>query len=150
MPKKKKVRPIPKGYRSLTPSLNLDDSRLFMEFCKKVFGASVRGGVMTGPDGKVMHAEMEIGDSLLMLSDVMDGSPRLANLMLYVENVDKTFKKALKAGAKVLMPLENQFWGDRFGKIEDPFGNHWSIASRVEDVSPKEMKRRVASMKPPE
>jgi PhnB protein len=149
MAKKKKVRPIPKGYRSLTPTLALADSRLFIEFCKKVFGASLRGGVMTGPDDKVMHAELEIGDSLLMLSDAMDGKPRLGSLMLYVENVDKTFKKAMKHGAKVLMPVEDQFWGDRFGKVEDPFGNHWSIASRIENVTAKEMKKRMANMAPP-
>jgi PhnB protein len=149
MPKKKKVRPIPKGYRSITPSLNLEDTRRFMEFCKKAFGASPRGGIMTGPDGRVLHSEMEIGDSLLMMSDVTGEPPRPAGLMLYVENVDKVFKKALKAGAKVLMPIEDQFWGDRFGKLEDPFGNHWSIATRVENVSAKEMKRRMQGMKPP-
>lgn len=147
---KKKVRPIPKGYRSLTPSLSLDDSRAFIEFCKKVFGGSLRGGIMEGPDGKVMHCELEIGDSLLMLSDTQGEPPRPGNLVHYVKDVDKTFKKALKAGATILMPVENQFWGDRFGRLEDPFGNRWGIATHVEDVSAKEMKKRMASMKPPE
>jgi PhnB protein len=150
MSKKKKVRPIPKGYRSLTPTLSLEDSRVFMAFCKKAFGAGLRGGIMTGPDGKVMHAELEIGDSVLMVSDTFGGDPaRPGNLMLYVEDADKTFKKAVKAGAKVLMPLEDQFWGDRFGRVIDPFGNYWSIATHVENVSPKEMKKRMAGMKPP-
>jgi PhnB protein len=147
--KKKKVRPIPKGYSTLTPTLSLEDSRVFMAFCKKAFGASLRGGIMTGPDGKVMHAELEIGDSVLMVSDAMGEPPRPGNLMVYAEDADKTFKKAVKAGATVLMPLEDQFWGDRFGRVVDPFGNYWSIASRVENVSPKEMKKRMAGMKPP-
>lgn len=147
---KKKVRPIPRGYRSLTPSFTLEDSRAFVDFVKKVFGASLRGGIMEGPDGKVMHCEVEIGDSVLMLSDAQGEDPRPGNLMHYVKDVDKTFKKAVKAGAKVLMPVENQFWGDRFGRIEDPFGNQWAIATHVEDVSAKEMKKRMASMKPSE
>lgn len=149
MAKKKKVRPIPKGYRSLTATLSLEDSRVFMAFCKKAFGASLRGGIMAGPDGKVMHAELEIGDSVLMVSDTFGEPARPGSLMLYVEDADKTFKKAVKAGAKVLMPLEDQFWGDRFGRVTDPFGNYWSIASRVENVSDKEMKKRMAGMKPP-
>jgi uncharacterized glyoxalase superfamily protein PhnB len=120
-----------------------------MAFSKKAFGASLRGGIMTGPDNKVMHAELEIGDSVLMLSDAQGEPERPGNLMLYVEDADKTFKKALKAGAKVLMPLADQFWGDRFGRLEDPFGNYWSVATHVEDISPKEMKKRMAGMKPP-
>ncbi len=145
---KKKVRPIPKGYRSVTPSLNLPDARAFVAFCKKAFGASLRGGIAEGHDGKVMHAELQVGDSLLILSDSVREPARPTNLFLYVEKVDKTFKKAVKAGATVLMPVENQFWGDRFGRIEDPFGNRWSIATHVEDVTPKEMKKRMAALKP--
>jgi PhnB protein len=147
--KNKKVRAIPKGYRSLTPTLSLEDARVFIAFCKKAFGASLRGGIMTGPGGKVMHAELEIGDSVLMVSDTMDEPARPGNLMVYTEDADKMFKKALKAGATVLMPLEDQFWGDRFGRVVDPFGNYWSIATHVEDVSPKDMKKRMAGMTPP-
>jgi PhnB protein len=147
--KNKKVRAIPKGYRSLTPTLSLEDARAFIAFCKKAFGASLRGGLMTGQGGKVMHAELEIGDSVLMVSDTMGEPARPGNLMVYTEDADKMFKKALKAGATVLMPLEDQFWGDRFGRVVDPFGNYWSIATHVEDVSPKDMKKRMAGMKPP-
>jgi PhnB protein len=149
MAKKKKVRPIPKGYRSVTSSLNLPDSREFVAFCKKVFRATLRGDYILGPEGKVLHGEILIGDSVVMVSDADREPARPANLFVYVEKVDKTFAKAVKAGAKVLMPLETQFWGDRMGRLEDPFGNRWAIATHVEDVSPKELKKRMAGMKPP-
>ncbi len=147
--KKKKVRPIPKGYRSVTPALTLDDTRSFVAFCKKAFGASLRGDLVPGPDGKIMHGELMIGDTMLMVSDSVREAARPSNFFLYVEKVDKVFGKAVKAGAKVLMPVETQFWGDRWGRLEDPFGNRWSIATRVEDVSPKELKKRQANLKPP-
>jgi PhnB protein len=97
----------------------------------------------------VLHGEILIGDSVVMVSDADREPARPANLFVYVEKVDKTFAKAVKAGAKVLMPLETQFWGDRMGRLEDPFGNRWAIATHVEDVSPKELKKRMAGMKPP-
>ena len=150
MAKKKKVRPIPKGYRSVTASLNLADSREFVAFCKQAFRATLRGDYILGPEGKVLHGEILIGDSVVMVSDADREPARPVNLFLYVEKVDKTFAKAVKAGAKVLMPLETQFWGDRMGRLEDPFGNRWAIATHVEDVTPKELKKRMASMKPPE
>lgn len=149
MSKKKKLKPVPKGYSTVTPSLNTSDAPALIAFIKKAFGAKSRGDVMRGPDGKIMHSEFEIGDSIVMISDPVMEPARPQNLMLYVENVDKTFAKALKAGAKQLMPVEDQFWGDRFGRVEDPAGNRWSIASRIENVSPKELKKRMAALKPP-
>ena len=103
---------------------------------------------MPGPQGKIMHAEILIGDSLVMLSDAVQEPARPANLFLYVEKVDKTFAKAVKAGAKVLAPIADTFWGDRWGRLEDPFGNRWSIATRVEEVSAKKLKKRMAELPP--
>ena len=142
--KAKKVNPVPKGYRTVTPALNLANAKATIDFCKKVFGATVRM-TMPGPGGKLMHAEIEIGDSVVMLSDAMQDPPRVSSLFLYVPDCDKTVAKALKAGAKVLMPLQDMFWGDRFGRISDPSGNLWSIATHVEDVSPKELAKRSAT-----
>ncbi|HEX6767211.1 MAG TPA: VOC family protein [Polyangiaceae bacterium] len=140
---KKKVKPIPKGYGSVTPSLNVSDAKGFIKFCEKAFGAETRT-VMPGPNGKVMHAEIVIDDSLVMVSDAVQEPARPANLFLYVPKVDKTFAKAVKAGAKVLSAVEDTFWGDRWGRVEDPLGNRWSIATRVEEVSPKKLKKRMA------
>jgi len=143
--KNKKVKPIPKGYGSVTPSLNVNDAKGLIKFCEKAFDAKTRT-MMPGPQGKIMHAELLIGDSLVMLSDAVQEPARPANLFLYVEKVDKTFAKALKAGAKVLTPIEDTFWGDRWGRVEDPLGNRWSIATRVEEVSPKKLKKRMAEL----
>jgi PhnB protein len=140
---KKKVKPIPKGYGSVTPSLNVSDAKGFIKFCEKAFDAETRS-MMPGPQGKVMHAELLIGDSLVMLSDAVQEPARPSNLFLYVEKVDKTFAKAVKAGAKVIAPVADTFWGDRWGRVEDPLGNRWSIATRVEDVSAKKLKKRMA------
>jgi PhnB protein len=139
--KAKRVSPVPRGYRTVTATMNQNDSAATIAFCKKAFGAKLRSK-MPGPGGKIMHAELEIGDSVVMLSDAMQEPARVASMFLYVDNVDKTFAKALKAGAKVMMPLATQFWGDRYGKVADPQGNLWAIASRVEKVSPTEMKKR--------
>jgi len=141
----KKVRPIPKGYHHVTASLTQDNTTQTIDFCKKAFGAKVRMN-LTGPSGKCMHAEIEIGDSVIMLNDVMQEPAQPAGLFLYVENVDKTFAKALKAGATSLMEPQSMFWGDRFGRIEDPSGNKWGIATHVEDVTPGEMKKRQKAM----
>ena len=141
--KNKKVKPIPKGYGSVTPSLNVSDAKGLIKFMEKAFDAKTRA-VMPGPQGKVMHAEILIGDSLVMLSDAVQEPARPTNLFVYVEKVDKTFAKAVKAGAKVLTPIDDTFWGDRWGRVEDPFGNRWSIATRVEEVSPKKLKKRMA------
>jgi PhnB protein len=140
----KKVRPIPKGYHAVSPSLTQDDAAQTIEFCKKAFGAKLLMR-MQAPSGKIMHAEVLIGDSIVMLNDVMQEPAQPANLFLYVQDVDRTISRALKAGATVLMPPQDMFWGDRFGRIQDPSGNRWGIATHREDVSPKEMKKRAAA-----
>lgn len=139
--KKKRVNPIPKGYTSVTPSMNQTDASATIAFCKKAFGAKLRMK-MPGPGGKLMHAEIEIGDSVVMLSDSVQEPARVASTFLYVPSVDKAVAKAVKAGAKVLMPAADMFWGDRMGRIVDPFGNFWTIATHIENVSPAEVKRR--------
>jgi PhnB protein len=140
----KKVRPIPKGYHNVTASLTQLNSAQTIDFCKKAFGAKVRM-CMNMPTGGIMHAEIEIGDSVIMLTDAMRTPAQPAGLFLYVENVDKTFAKAVKAGAEVVMPVQDMFWGDRFGTVKDPQGNTWGIATHREDVPPKEMKKRAAA-----
>lgn len=137
----KKLNPIPRGYRTVTASLNLADASATIAFCKKAFGAKLRSK-MPGARGKLMHAELEIGDSVVMLSDAVQEPARVSSLFLYVPDVDKTMAKAVKAGADVTMPAQNMFWGDRFGRLKDPQGNLWSIGSRVEKVTPPEVKKR--------
>ena len=140
----KKTKPIPKGYNSVTASLTQTDAAKTVEFCKKAFGAKVLMN-MRGPSGKIMHAEIQIGDSRIMLNDEMQEPAQPASLFLYVADVDKTFSKAVKAGATALMPVQDMFWGDRFGRVMDPSGNRWGIATHREDVTPKEMKKRAAA-----
>lgn len=149
------VRPIPEGFHSLTPALTVHDAAGAIEFYKKAFGATeVRRAI--APDGqKVWHAELQFGDSRLMLSDEFpdaggSGSPRTlggtpTTVWMYVEDVDAVFEAAIAAGATSLMAVETQFWGDRFGALEDPFGHRWAVATRVEDVSEEEQRRRVAA-----
>jgi PhnB protein len=149
---KKRVKPIPSGYHSVTPYLTVRDGARAIDFYKGAFGA-VEKARMAGPDGtSVMHAELKIGDSIVMLSDEFPGmstcrSPQslggtTVSLFLYVRDVDAAFKRASNSGCKVLMELTDMFWGDRFGKLEDPFGNQWSMASHTENVAPKELARR--------
>jgi PhnB protein len=143
------VRPIPEGYHSITPALTCKDAALAIDFYKNVFGATeiVR---MPGPDGKVMHGELRIGDSVIFVSDEFpgmscaptSGALNPVYLFLYTEEVDATFNRAAAAGARVDMPLQDMFWGDRYGKLTDPFGHQWGLAMHVEDVAPDEMKRR--------
>jgi len=142
------TKPIPDGYHTLTPFLTVRDAARAIEFYKAAFGAKERG-VMKAPDGKVMHAELMIGDSILMMSDEFQefgslspqsigGSPM--GLHIYVDNVDAAFDRAVKAGAQVEMPVMDQFWGDRYGRLKDPFGHKWSIATHTKDMSMDEMK----------
>jgi PhnB protein len=149
-----KVNPIPDNYPRVTPYLCIDGAAAAIDFYREVLGATERGR-MSGPDGKVAHAELEIGDSVVMLSDefpemgarspkTVGGTPVFLNL--YVEDVDRTFEIAVKAGAKTISDPEDQFYGDRSGMFEDPFGHRWSIASHVEDVSPEDMEKRMAQM----
>jgi PhnB protein len=142
----KKVRPVPKGFTTVTPHLSVKDAQGALAFYKKAFGAKVLGKIMA-PDGKVMHADLMIGDAHVFVSDpMMSPEPLSASMHLYVENADKAWKKAVAAGAQVVMPLENAFWGDRYGVLKDPFGQQWAISSQVEDVPPAELKKRMKAM----
>ena len=133
---------IPEGYHSITPSFCVDGARQFINFLKEVFAAQDRFR-MDGPGGKVAHAELSIGDSTLMVSDVTPQWPAKTNsLYVYVDDVDAAYERALKAGATSLRAPENAFYGDRNSSVSDPFGNIWGIATHVEDVPPEELKKR--------
>jgi PhnB protein len=144
------VQPIPEGYNTVSPYLAVDDAEKAIEYYKKAFGAeeTVR---MNGPDGKIGHAELKIGDSHLMLSDPFPQSSTKpptelggtsVSIFMYVEDVDAVVQKAVDQGATVTMEVEDQFWGDRFGSITDPFGHNWSIATHIEDLTPEEIEER--------
>jgi PhnB protein len=144
------VQPIPEGYHTLTTYLAVGDAAAAIEYYKKAFGAEERVR-MDAPGGKIGHAELAIGDSLLMLSDSFPQAttrpPRelggtSASVLMYVEDVDAVVQRAVDAGAEITMDVADQFWGDRFGSIMDPFGHSWSIATHVEDVPPEEMAER--------
>ena len=146
------VNPIPDNYPRVTAYLIVDGANDAIEFYRKVLGAEERMR-MGGPDGRVGHAELQFGDSVVMLADsypemdirdpkTIGGTP--VSMTIYVEDVDKTFAGALRAGAKEVQPVETKFYGDRAGQFEDPFGHRWSVMSRVEDVSPEEMQNRAA------
>jgi PhnB protein len=147
------VRPIPEGYHSISPSLTCRGAARAIEFYKEVFGATELMR-MPGPDGTVMHAELKIGDSVFFLNDEFPGmcaapsgdAMHSSYLFLYTDDVDSVFNRSVTAGCRVDMPLQDQFWGDRYGKITDPFGHQWGLAQHVEDVAPEEMKRRSAEM----
>ena len=137
------VRPIPEGYRTVTPHLVCEQAGEAIEFYKKAFGA-VEIARLPGPDGKIMHAELRIGDSPIMLAQdypeygshgplALQGTSVVIHL--YVPDADAAWAKALEAGAKPLMPLSDMFWGDRYGQVEDPFGHRWSIATHQHDLS---------------
>ena len=144
------VKPIPEGYHTVTPYLVVDDAAEALDYYTKAFGAKELAR-MEAPDGRIGHAEIEIGDSRVMLSDPFpQASTRTpkelggtsASVFMYVEDVDAVVKRAVDAGATVTMEVDDQFWGDRFGSITDPFGHAWSIATHVEDVPPEEMAER--------
>lgn len=145
------VRAIPEGFHTITPSIVCKGAARAIDFYKQVFGAK-EVSRMEMPGNMIGHADLLIGDSHLMLSDEFPGmasapapnSPPSFNLFVYSDNVDGLFDRAVKAGCKVEMPLNNQFWGDRYGKVRDPFGHQWGLAQHVEDVSPEEMKKRSA------
>jgi PhnB protein len=144
------VKPIPDGYRSVTPYLVVNDAAGAIAFYQKVLGATERFR-MAAPDGRVGHAEIQVGDSVIMLADEFPqmgaASPRSlggtpVSILVYVEDVDTVAARFTAAGAKTLRPVENQFYGDRSGTFEDPFGHKWTISTHVEDVAPEEMHRR--------
>ncbi len=146
------VKAIPDGYHSITPSLTCRNTAQAIEFYKKAFGAQELAR-MTSPDGKISHAELKIGDSILMLNDEFTSmtaapasdTPPSIYLFLYVPDVDKVFNAAVQAGARVEMPVQDMFWGDRYGKFTDPAGHQWGVGTHVEDVSPEETKKRAAA-----
>ncbi len=148
------VQPIPRGYHTVTPYLIVRGGARAIEFYVEAMGASELYR-MTGPGGGVAHAEITIGDSHVMLADEMPemgfSSPdtlggAAVSLMVYVEDVDARFERAVAAGATAVRPVENQFWGDRAGTLKDPFGHVWTIATHVEDVPADEMERRAAKV----
>jgi len=144
------TKPIPDGYHTVTPYLAFEDAAEAIEYYKRAFGAKERMR-MEAPNGQIGHAELEIGDSLVMLADAFPQSTTRppselggtsAGVFLYVEDVDAVVKQATDAGATITMEVADQFWGDRFGSIKDPFGHSWSVATHVEDVPPEEMAER--------
>ena len=145
-----KVKPIPDGFHTITPHLMVRDATRALEFYQKAFGAEVLS-VAPAPGGKVMHASIKIGDSILMLNDEFpeyggDPAPTTARgsgvaLHIYLENVDAAFERAVSAGATVKVPLMDMFWGDRYGTVTDPFGHKWSLATHTRDMSPAEMQQ---------
>jgi PhnB protein len=152
----KHVKPVPDGYHTVTPYLCLRNAGAAIEFYQKAFGAKEKLR-MPGPGGKIMHAELQIGDSTIMLSDefpemsvqspaALGGTP--VSLLLYLENVDRVFGQAIVAGAREIRPLKDQFYGDRSGTLEDPYGHKWTLSTHIEDVSPEEMQRRMMAATP--
>ena len=149
------VNPIPDGFHSVTPHLIIKNAAKAIDFYTKAFGATEICR-MPGPDGKsIMHAEIKIGNSIIMIAEenpewqckgptMLGGTP--VTIHLYVNDADKAFKTAVDAGAEATMPVDTMFWGDRYGKVTDPFGHSWSIATHVEDVSPEDMEKRMAAM----
>ena len=144
------VKPIPEGYHSVSPALTVDGAAEAIEFYQRAFGAKERYR-MPGPEGTIAHAELEIGDSVVMLSDPFPQTTvkppaelggTTVGIFVYVEDVDRVFQQAVDAGATVAMPLDDMFWGDRFGSVTDPYGHHWSFATHIEDVPPEEMEKR--------
>jgi PhnB protein len=149
----KAKRYIPEGLQSLTASLVVDGAAQAIDWYKKVLGASERGKRHLGPEGRVMHAELQIGSSVLFLNDTMQGAPGViqdgrklqgspVGLTVYLEDCDAVFRKATENGAQVTMAIGDQFWGDRWGSFTDPFGQNWSVATHREDLTPEEMETR--------
>jgi PhnB protein len=145
------VSPVPAGYHSITPAITCKNAASAIDFYKKVFGATEINR-MAGPGGMVSHAELKIGDSVIFVSDEFPGmsaapsgnGPASSYLFLYTDKVDNVFNLAVREGCTEDMPLADMFWGDRYGKVTDPFGHHWGLAQHVEDVPMEEMARRAA------
>jgi PhnB protein len=143
----KKVIAVPTDVAQLTPYFSVADAKKAIEFYKQVFGAKEKSPPMLGPDGKIAHAALKIGNSQLFLSDMQGGpeapaSGRSGGVMLYVKDTHAVFQKAISLGAKQLVPVADMFWGDRWGMFEDPFGQLWQIATHIEDVKPADLEKR--------
>lgn len=145
------VKPVPQGYHTATPYLTIKNAARALDFYKKAFGAQ-EVARMDAPDGKVAHAEIKVGDSMIMIAEEMPGSGNrspeslggtTASIFLYVDNADAIFDRAVSAGAQVETALADMFWGDRYGRLKDPFGHSWSVATHKEDVAPAEMEKRM-------
>ena len=135
------VKAVPEGYHTVTPFLNVEGANEALAFYKKAFGAEERVRMPT-PDGKIMHSEIKIGDSIVMVSDAMMNPVTKSSIHLYVPDADVVWNRATDAGAKVEMPIADMFWGDRYGVLSDKWGNRWAVATHKEDVSSEEMKKR--------
>jgi uncharacterized glyoxalase superfamily protein PhnB len=141
------VKPIPEGYHTATPYLVVKGADKTIEFLKKAFGAEPSFEPMTRPDGKIMHADFKIGDSHVMIGEASDQHPAMpAMIHLYVPNVDAVYQRAVSAGGTSMMEPKDQFYGDRGGSVKDPSGNHWYIATHIEDVPMAELKKRAEAM----
>lgn len=151
----KPVKPVPEGYHTATPYLIVEGAAKALDFYKRAFGATERFR-FDGPEGRLLHAELQLGDSVILLADevpemghrsplAIGGTP--VSTLLYVPDVDAVFNRAIGAGAQSMRPVQNQFYGDRSGTLRDPFGHVWTIATHVEDVSEEEMRRRMAGRK---
>jgi PhnB protein len=146
------VKPVPDGFHTITPHLIVRDAKAAIDFYQKAFGAQLQGGIAYTPDGKVMHAMVKIGDSFVMLNDEFPEHGVVAPpagesgvlLHIYVDNVDALFARATGAGAKVKMPLADMFWGDRYGKVLDPFGHSWTLGTHIKDLTQEEMRQAMA------
>jgi PhnB protein len=138
------VKAIPEGYHTVTPSLVVKGAAQLIDFLKQAFGAEEEFR-MPAPSGEIMHAEVKIGDSIVMLNDPMSQPATTASLFLYVGDVDAAYRRALKAGAGAVSEPADMFWGDRLAQVKDQFGNHWSIATHKEDVPPRELEKRAAA-----
>ncbi len=150
------VSPIPAGLHTVTPRLVVGDGAAAITFYRQAFGAEEHGGRFTGPDGELIHAEITIGDSVVMITEDAVGGPARSPehlgdqvsciMALYWENVDAAWERAVAAGAEVIYPLEDQFYGERGGRLRDPFGQQWMMSQHIEDVSAEEMARRAAAL----
>jgi len=146
------VKPVPEGYRTMTPNLVCPNAAQAIEFYKAAFGATELRRA-PGPNGEIMHAELKLGDSNFFINDSINKTPvqnfregesNPMYIHLYVPDADKIFNRAVTAGARIDIPMQDMFWGDRYGKLTDPFGQQWGIATHIEDVAPEEIKRRQA------
>ena len=139
------VNPIPEGYHSVTPGMNVKGCDKLVDFLVAAFGAEEKLRLQAPGGGPIVHAEVKIGDSILMVSEAMEDGPTSTGMMLYVTDCDAAYKRATEAGATSMMPPTDMFWGDRYARVKDPWGNRWAMATHIEDVAPDEMERRAAA-----